>query len=135
MVDVLQAMRCGHDGSMTTVHASSTEDLVERAVTISLFGNLGLSESSLRRMVVDALDVVVIMARFADGQRKVVSVVEPYFDDDGTIVINEVYRFDHQGYNEGKVVGRFECCGRTRFRERMQRMGISLPQQRKGLLE
>jgi len=135
MVDVLQAMRCGHDGSMTTIHASSTEDLVERAVTISLFGNLGLSETSLRRMVVDALDVVVIMARFADGQRKVVSVVEPYFEDDGTIVINEVYRFEHEGYVDGKVVGRFVCSGRTRFRDRMQRMGISLPQQRKGHLE
>ncbi|MEZ6186868.1 MAG: ATPase, T2SS/T4P/T4SS family [Planctomycetota bacterium] len=134
MIDVLQAMRCGHDGSMTTIHASSTEDLVERAVTISLFGNIGLGEASLRRMVVDALDVVVIMARFADGQRKVVSIVEPYFDPTGVIELNEVYRFRHEGYEGGKAVGEFECCGRTRFRERMGRMGIELPEEAKGPL-
>ena len=136
MIDVLQAMRCGHDGSMTTIHASSTEDLIERALTISLFGNIGLGEASLRRMVVDALDVVVIMARFADGQRKVVSIVEPYFDGDGMIELNEVYRFKHQGYGpDGKVLGHFECTGRTRFRGRMSRMGIELPEQQRGVLE
>ena len=87
-------------------------------------------------MVVDALDVVVIMARFADGQRKVVSIVEPYFDGDGMIELNEVYRFKHQGCGpDGKVLGHFECTGRTRFRGRMSRMGIELPEQQRGVLE
>ncbi|MGE0707971.1 MAG: CpaF family protein [Planctomycetota bacterium] len=128
MIDVLQAMRCGHDGSMTTIHASSPHDVIERAVTISLFGNLGFSEDSLRRMVVDALDVVLVLGRFADGSRRVTHVVEPYLDERKQTAFNEVFVFDHEGYDaSGKVRGRWRWKNPTRFGERLQRMGIDLP--------
>lgn len=127
MLDVLQAMRCGHDGSMTTIHATSPEDLIERAVTIALFGNVGLTEGSLRRMVVDSLDVCVLLARFADGQRKVVKIVEPYRDAQGDVRFNEVFVFDHVGYEDGRAVGTFRWAGPTRHGERFKRAGIVLP--------
>lgn len=129
MIDVLQAMRCGHDGSMTTIHASSPEDLVERAVTISLFGNIGFSELSLQRMVVDALDVAVILSRFADGTRKMTHIVEPYLDAEKKTCFNEVFVFDHEGYDaEGRPLGSWRRVNETRFGKRFKRMGISLPE-------
>lgn len=129
MIDVLQAMRCGHDGSMTTIHASSPDDLIERAVTISLFGNIGLGEDSLRRMVVDALDVVVVLARFADGTRRVTQVAEPYLDEHQQVAFNTVFQFDHQGYTDDmKPLGEFQWVGPTRHFARFKRMGIDLPQ-------
>lgn len=128
MIDVLQAMRCGHDGSMTTIHASSPEDVIERAVTISLFGNIGYSEHSLRRMVVDALDVVVVLSRFADGTRKMTHIVEPYLDANKETAFNELFVFDHEGYGEdGKPIGAWRWVNETRFQKRFKRMGITLP--------
>ncbi|MCO5171807.1 MAG: Flp pilus assembly complex ATPase component TadA [Planctomycetes bacterium] len=127
MLDVLQAMRCGHDGSMTTIHATSPGDLIERAVTIALFGNVGLSEASLRRTVVDSLDVLVLLARFADGQRKVVRVTEPWRDAGGEVRFNDVFVFDHTGYRDGRATGAFRRAGATRHGERFHRAGIELP--------
>src|ERR1041385_7043387 len=109
MLDVLQAMRCGHDGSMTTIHATSERDLIERATTIALYGNPGFDTTMLRRMVVDALDVCVLLERFSDGQRKVSKITEPWRDDTGVIRFNDVFVFDHEGYQDGRVTGRFKC--------------------------
>lgn len=136
MIDVLQAMRCGHDGSMTTIHASSPEDLIERAVTISLFGNVGFSELSLHRMVVDALDVLVILTRFADGTRKMTHIVEPYLDKKKETQFNEVFVFDHEGYApDGKPIGEWRWVNQTRFGKRFKRMGITLPEATLGVLK
>lgn len=134
MLDVIQAMRCGHDGSMTTIHASAPEDVIERAVTISLFGDLGFAENSLRRMIVDALDVIVILARFSDGTRKMVQVVEPYLDEQKQVVFNEVFKFDHTGYVDGAPTGSFRWVGPSRHRERFAQMGIDLPEAALGVL-
>ncbi len=134
MLDVLQAMRCGHDGSMTTIHATSPGDLIERAVTIALFGNIGLSEGTLRRMVVDSLDVVVLLARFADGTRKVVRICEPWRDEaTGEVRFNDVFVFDHSGYEGTRPTGAFRWAGPTRHAERLHRMGITLPPEVMGL--
>ncbi|RMG12351.1 MAG: CpaF family protein [Planctomycetota bacterium] len=135
MVDVLQAMRCGHDGSMTTIHASSPADVIERAVTISLFANLGLSEEHLRRLVVDSLDVIVVLARFANGERKIVKISEPYLSEAGEVRFNHVFEYEHEGYADEAPVGRFRWVGPTRHELRFRRMGISLPEAALGDLE
>ena len=128
MVDVLQAMRCGHDGSMTTIHASSAEDLIERAVTITLFANLGLADASVRRMVVDGLDLIVMASRFGDGQRKITRITEPYWTRDGTVAFNDVFVFHHMGYEAGtRTLGEFRTVGATRFAARFQQLAIHVP--------
>jgi pilus assembly protein CpaF len=128
MVDVLQAMRCGHDGSMTTIHASSAEDLIERAVTIALFANLGLADTSVRRMVVDGIDLVVLLFRFADGRRRVVRIAEPYWTPEATVAFNDVFVFEHGGYDAHRqVLGAFRRAGTTRFGETFRRLNIPLP--------
>jgi pilus assembly protein CpaF len=128
MVDVLQAMRCGHDGSMTTIHASSAEDLVERAVTIALFANLGLGDHSVRRMVVDSIDLIVLLFRFADGRRRMTRITEPYRTADGSIAFNDVFVFEHDGYDANlQAIGDYRAVGQTRFGERFHRLGIPMP--------
>lgn len=129
MVDVLQAMRCGHDGSMTTIHASSAEDLIERAVTIALFANLALADTSVRRMVVDGLDLIVILFRFGDGRRKITRITEPYLTTDGRVAFNDVFVFEHRGYDAmNRIVGEFRCVGDTRFAERFRKLAIPMPE-------
>jgi pilus assembly protein CpaF len=128
MVDVLQAMRCGHDGSMTTIHASSAEDLIERAVTIALFANLGLVDSSVRRLVVDGLDLIVILFRFGDGRRRMTRITEPYWTSDGRVAFNDLFVFDHGDPDaSGRTIGEFRCVGQTRFRDRFRQLAIHIP--------
>jgi pilus assembly protein CpaF len=128
MMDVLQAMRCGHDGSMTTIHASSAEDLIERAVTIALFANLGLVDSSVRRLVVDGLDLIVMLFRFGDGRRRMTRITEPYWTSDGRVAFNDLFVFEHEGADAaGRTLGEFRCVGTTRFRERFRQLAIHLP--------
>ena len=120
---------------MTTIHASSPTDLIERAVTLALFGAVRLSEHSIRRQVVDALDVVVMMARFPDGTRRVVEIAEPYRDEAGQTQINTVFRFEVEGYDGRKVLGRFHWLNPSRHRQRLDLLNLSLPEPTLGELE
>lgn len=128
MVEVLQAMRCGHDGSMTTIHASGPDDLIERSVTLALFANLGLSDATLRRMVLDAIDVVVHMHRFPDGMRRIVTITEPARSARGELELHDVFVFEHEGYDdEGRSVGHHRYVQPSRFRDQLARQGIDIP--------
>jgi pilus assembly protein CpaF len=70
-LDMLQAMNTGHDGSLTTVHASSTADALRRIETMALMAGLDLPHSAVREQVQAAVDVVVHLVRTADGARVV----------------------------------------------------------------
>jgi pilus assembly protein CpaF len=75
-VDMLQAMNTGHDGSLSTCHANSPEDALRRVETLVLMGDLELPLPAVREQVASAIDLVVQMARRADGTRTVVQVGE-----------------------------------------------------------
>jgi pilus assembly protein CpaF len=68
-LDMLQAMNSGHDGSLTTVHASSPGDALRRIETMMLMAGIELPHAAAREQVAAALDVVVHIARDADGRR------------------------------------------------------------------
>jgi pilus assembly protein CpaF len=70
-LDMLQAMNTGHDGSLTTVHASSTADALRRVETMALMAGLDLPHSAVREQVRAAVDVVVHLVRTADGARTI----------------------------------------------------------------
>jgi pilus assembly protein CpaF len=75
-LDMLQALNTGHDGSLTTVHASSAEDAVRRVETLALMAGVGLPHEAIREQVASALDVIVHLARLPDGARAVERAVE-----------------------------------------------------------
>jgi pilus assembly protein CpaF len=75
-LDMLQAMNTGHDGSLSTCHANSPGDAVRRVETLVLMGDVELPLSAVREQIVAAVDIVVQMARDADGARKVIAVGE-----------------------------------------------------------
>jgi len=74
--DLLQAMTTGHDGSMTTIHADSSEDALDRLETLALFASPDLSSLVVARQVRSAVDLIVHLERLTDGSRKVVRVSE-----------------------------------------------------------
>lgn len=99
VMDVLQAMNTGHDGCMSTVHANSPEDAMLRFEMLAGLAKFQGTESTLRKMIAAAIELVVQIARMPNGQRKVVSITEIAGVRDGHFVFNELYAYDmHTGH-------------------------------------
>lgn len=94
IMDVLQAMNTGHDGSMSTVHANSARDALTRLEMLSVLSNFHGEKEMLRQMIGCALDLVVQISRFADGVRRVTSIVEITGIRDGQYMLNELFSYD-----------------------------------------
>jgi pilus assembly protein CpaF len=75
-LDMIQAMNTGHDGSMTTLHANSPIEALDRLEILTLMGMANMSSEVAKRQIINAVDLMVHMSRFPDGSRKVISVVE-----------------------------------------------------------
>lgn len=73
---MLAAMTTGHDGSLSTVHASSPAAALRRVETLALMADVDLPHAAVREQVADGLDLIVHQARLRDGRRQVVAVSE-----------------------------------------------------------
>jgi len=91
-LDMLQAMNTGHDGSLTTIHANSPHDMLLRLETMVLMA-VDMPIRAIREQIVAALDVIVQIARFSDGRRRVTHVSEIVGIDpqDGTVVVENIF--------------------------------------------
>jgi len=127
-LDMLQAMNTGHDGSMTTVHANSPRDAIARIETMALMANLNLPEKAVRRQIASAVQLIVQIARFTDGSRRVTHVTEISGMEDDVVSLQDVFVFDKQGISpDGRVMGAFTATGvRPNFSERLNASGISV---------
>jgi pilus assembly protein CpaF len=96
VLDMLQAMNTGHEGSMCTIHANNARDALARlGMLVGLAGFAG-SEETLRDMVSSALDLVVHITRLPDGQRKITQIAELTGAQDGRYTINELFVYEGQ---------------------------------------
>lgn len=128
VLDMLQAMNVGHDGSLTTVHANSPRDVLRRLEALAHMGDAGLQRDAIREMIGSAIDLVVQVTRFRDGSRKVVSIGEMRSEGSDTEVV-ELYRFKSTGIDEeGRITGRHEFCGNEiKFLDRARELGYEVP--------
>src|SRR3954453_7321134 len=126
--DMLQAMNTGHDGSMTTVHANTPRDALSRVEQMIGMSGVDVPPRSARAQISSAINVVVQVARLADGRRKVVSVSELTGMEGEVITMQEIFRYRQTGVsNDGVVQGKFEATGiRPRFLEQVMAHGITL---------
>jgi len=126
--DMLQAMNTGHEGSMTTVHANTPRDALSRVEQMIGMSGIDIASRSSRAQISSALNVVIQVARLADGRRKVVSVSELTGMEGEVITMQEIFRFRQSGVSsEGIVQGRFESTGiRPRFLDQAMAHGITL---------
>jgi pilus assembly protein CpaF len=94
VMDMLQAMNTGHDGCMSTVHANSADDAMLRFEMLAGLAKFQGSESTLRRMIAAAIELVVQVGRLSNGERKVLSITEVVGVRDGQFVMSELYSYD-----------------------------------------
>ncbi len=103
-IDMLQAMNTGHDGSLSTGHANSPEDMMSRLETMVLMG-LDIPLMAVRKQITQAVDIVIHLGRLRDKSRRVLSVSEVAGMKDGEIQLNKLYEFAETGERCGKIVG------------------------------
>ena len=93
-LDMLQAMNTGHDGSLSTGHANSTEDMLSRLETMVLQGAAGLPLEAIRQQIASAVDIIVHLSRLRDKSRKTMEITEIVGYEDGKIILNPLYVFE-----------------------------------------
>jgi len=93
-LDMLQAMNTGHDGSLSTGHANSTEDMLSRLETMVLQGADGLPLEAIRQQIASAVDIIIHLSRLRDKSRKTMEITEVVRYEDGKIVLNPLYVFE-----------------------------------------
>jgi len=128
-IDMLQAMNTGHDGSLTTIHANSTHDVLVRLDSLILMSGVELPLRSIREMIASAIHLIVHTARLSDGSRKVVAITEiTGMMDDTHIGLKDIFSFKQEGLDEdGNVLGKFVPTGYIpSFFEDMKVRGIPL---------
>ena len=93
-LDMLQAMNTGHDGSLSTGHANSTEDMLSRLETMVLQGSAGLPLEAIRQQIGSAIDIIIHLSRLRDKSRKTMEICEVVGYKNGEIILNPLYVFE-----------------------------------------
>jgi pilus assembly protein CpaF len=129
VLDMLQAMNTGHDGSLTTIHANSSRDALTRIENMVGLTGLPVVQKSLRQQMASAIAAVVHTARLSDGRRKVMSIDEVLGMEGDIITMQEIYSYKQTGVEaDGKVLGKFVASGiRPRFADTVAARGSPLP--------
>jgi pilus assembly protein CpaF len=127
VLDMLQAMNTGHDGSMTTLHANTTRDALGRLLMMAGLSSAQVSEHLLNQTVSRAIHLIVQLQRFNDGSRRVVSISEITGMEGSVITMQEIFAFKQHGLNEhNRVVGEFTATGiRPNALRRIEAGGVS----------
>lgn len=128
-VDMLQAMNTGHDGSMTTIHANSTRDALRRIETMVMMAGMDLPLRAIREQVASSMELIVQLERMKDGTRKIVKVSEVQGLEGDTVVMQDIFVFEHAGLKNGMVQGSLKPTGlRPSFTTKLTSAGIILPE-------
>ena len=107
--DMLQAMNTGHDGSLTTMHANTPHDALNRLETMVLMAGMEIPIKAIREYIENAIDIVINVSRLSDGRRKVTSISEVDGFNDGIIELKEIFNFKQTGLTStGEVDGAFD---------------------------
>ncbi len=128
VLDMLQAMNTGHEGSLTTVHANTARDSLTRLENMIGLAGLRVEQRALRQQIVSAISVIIQSARLSDGKRKVTSIQEVTGMEGEMITLQEIFSFEQTGVApDGTVLGRFRATGiRPRFADRLAARGAPL---------
>lgn len=112
-LDMLQAMNTGHDGSLSTGHANSPKDMLNRLETMVLMG-VDMPLKAIKSQIASGIDIIVHLGRLRDRTRKVLEIVEITGFNGEDILTNTIYRFEEDNIkdtNKGIVKGKLKWTG------------------------
>ncbi len=128
VIDMLQAMNTGHDGSLSTIHANSSRDALHRLENLVLMAGLALPDRAIREQVASALQLIVHVSRVSDGTRKILSIQEIVGMEGPVVTMQEIFRFHRTGVaDDGTVEGYYESTGVVpHVADRIELAGVDL---------
>ncbi len=124
-IDMLQALNTGHDGSLSTGHANSSNDMLTRLETMVLMG-MDLPLAAVRRQIASGVDIIVHLGRLRDKSRRVLEIVEVLGYEDGEIITAPLYQFQETGEENGRVLGAFEKTDELTHAGKLRSAGVSI---------
>ena len=129
VIDMLQAMNTGHEGSMTTIHANTPRDALGRIENMVAMSNVTMPHAALRSQIASAINVIIQVQRLSDGRRRFTSIQEITGVEADMVTMQEVFRFERTGVDgSGNVLGRMVATGlRSKFDERFRQWGVEVP--------
>ena len=129
VIDMLQAMNTGHDGSMTTIHANNPRDGIARLENMIAMAGIEMPIKAVRSQISSAVNLIVQASRLQDGSRRMTSITEITGMEGDVISMQEIFRFQRTGLGpENKIMGHFTATGvRSHFSERFRLWGFDLP--------
>ncbi len=129
VIDMLQAMNTGHDGSMTTIHANNPRDGISRLENMVAMAGIDMPLKAVRSQIASAVNLIVQASRLQDGSRRMVSITEITGMEGEVISMQEVFRYERLGIEpSGKIIGRFNATGiRSAYSDRFRQWGYDLP--------
>jgi pilus assembly protein CpaF len=129
VIDMLQAMNTGHDGSMTTIHANSARDGISRLENMVAMAGIEMPLKAVRSQIASAVNLIVQASRLQDGSRRMTSITEITGMEGEVISMQEVFRYERLGVEpNGKIIGRFNATGvRSHYSDRFRQWGYDLP--------
>ncbi len=129
VIDMLQAMNTGHDGSMTTIHANNPRDAISRLENMVAMAGIEMPLKAVRSQIASAVNLMVQASRLQDGTRRMTSITEITGMEGEVISMQEVFRFERLGVEpSGKIIGRFNATGiRSAHSDRFRQWGFDLP--------
>ncbi len=129
VIDMLQAMNTGHDGSMTTIHANSARDGISRLENMIAMAGIEMPIKAVRSQISSAVNLIVQASRLQDGSRRMTSITEITGMEGDVISMQEIFRFQRVGLTpDNKIIGHFTATGvRSHYSERFRLWGFDLP--------
>jgi pilus assembly protein CpaF len=130
VIDMMQAMNTGHDGSLSTLHANSPRDALARVETMALMSGFDIPLRAIREQVASTIELLVHVSRLRDGSRRVTRITGIDGMEGDVVVLSDIFAFEHTGgtASDGPVVGELRATGiRPRFEERLHGNGVPLP--------
>ncbi len=129
VIDMLQAMNTGHDGSMTTIHANSARDGISRLENMIAMAGIEMPIKAVRSQIASAVNLIVQASRLQDGSRRMTSITEITGMEGDVISMQEIFRYERLGLApDGKIIGRFTATGvRSAYADRFRSWGYDLP--------
>ncbi|MBQ2260758.1 MAG: CpaF family protein [Loktanella sp.] len=129
VIDMLQAMNTGHDGSMTTIHANSARDGISRLENMIAMAGIDMPIKAMRSQIASAVNLIVQVSRLQDGSRRMTSITEITGMEGDVISMQEIFRYQRVGLTpDNKIIGHFTATGvRSHFSERFKLWGYDLP--------
>ena len=122
-IDMIQAMNTGHDGSMSTGHANSAEDMLSRLETMVLMG-MDLPVPAIRGQIAAAIDIIVHLGRLRDKSRKLLEICEITGIENGQIILSRLYAFRETGEENGKIIGTWDKKNRLENTAKLAMAGM-----------